>query len=284
MRSCRCATRTRWSRGRGSRRIPVQDQLPVELGRLASLAYVRDLSGPEPRVLRGSIGVGLAAGESAPQPEHGVAANINLASLNIDAWEAVMSSAAGVSLASTVRRTARRIGSGYLPTVMAVRAQELIAGGRTLHHVVVGGARDGLIWRANVMRTNSTATSSTASRRARAPAGCYARLARLTLAPAAASDVEALLDEQPATIPALDIVVDDFELRGKKLGRVEIEAVNRGAGSAPREGGAREWRLNKLNLTMPEASFTATGNWAAAAPGQRVGRLRSAAPATAGAR
>jgi hypothetical protein len=33
-----------------------QDQLLVELGRLASLAFVRDLSGPEPRVLRGSIG------------------------------------------------------------------------------------------------------------------------------------------------------------------------------------------------------------------------------------
>jgi uncharacterized protein YhdP len=50
----------------------------------------------------------------------------------------------------------------------------------------------------------------------------YARLSRLALAPAAARDVEELLDKQPALIPALDIVVDDFELRGKKLGRVEI--------------------------------------------------------------
>jgi uncharacterized protein YhdP len=48
-------------------------------------------------------------------------------------------------------------------------------------------------------------------------------------------------------------------LRGKKLGRMEIEAVNRAS------GGAREWRLNKLNLTMPEATMAATGNWAAVA-------------------
>jgi uncharacterized protein YhdP len=34
----------------------------------------------------------------------------------------------------------------------------------------------------------------------------------------------------------------------------------------------REWRLNKLNLTMPEASFSATGNWA--------GLSTPAAPAT----
>jgi len=41
---------------------------------------------------------------------------------------------------------------------------------------------------------------------------------------------------------------------------VEIEAVNRGAAS--RDAGAREWRLSKFNVITPEATFTATGNWA----------------------
>ena len=89
----------------------------------------------------------------------------------------------------------------------------------------------------------------------------FARLSRLTLAQASAADVETLLDDQPASIPALDIVVDDLELRGKKLGRVEIEAVNRAA--AARDGGVREWRLNKFDVITPEAIFRATGNWAA---------------------
>ena len=84
----------------------------------------------------------------------------------------------------------------------------------------------------------------------------------MTLASSSAKDVEAFLDEQPVSIPALDIVVDDFELRGKKMGRVEIEAINRGGGSVAREAGAREWRLNKFNVMTPEAVFTATGNWA----------------------
>jgi uncharacterized protein YhdP len=75
--------------------------------------------------------------------------------------------------------------------------------------------------------------------------------------------VEQLLSQQTSTLPALDVVVDDFDLRGKKLGRLEIDAVNRGPGTVAREGGVREWRLNKLNLSMPEASFSATGNWAA---------------------
>jgi uncharacterized protein YhdP len=42
---------------------------------------------------------------------------------------------------------------------------------------------------------------------------------------------------------------------------VDIEAVNRGVGSG-RDGSVREWRLNKFNVTTPEAGFTATGNWA----------------------
>jgi uncharacterized protein YhdP len=57
--------------------------------------------------------------------------------------------------------------------------------------------------------------------------------------------------------------VDDLELRGKKLGRVEIDAVNRAALAGARDGGAREWRLNKFNITLPEAVLTASGNWVA---------------------
>jgi uncharacterized protein YhdP len=71
-----------------------------------------------------------------------------------------------------------------------------------------------------------------------------------------------LLDEQPATIPALDIVVDDFELRGKRLGRVEIDAVNRAATDA--RDASREWLLSRLQMTTPEATLTAAGTWAAA--------------------
>jgi uncharacterized protein YhdP len=54
----------------------------------------------------------------------------------------------------------------------------------------------------------------------------------------------------------LDIVVDDFELLGRRLGRAEIDAVNRG-------GASREWRLNKLAFTTPDATFTAQGSWVA---------------------
>ena len=95
------------------------------------------------------------------------------------------------------------------------------------------------------------------------------------------SDIENTLENQPANVPALDVVIEDLELRGKRLGRVEIEAVNRGAALAAREGGVREWRLNRLNLSVPEATLTASGNWAAVgatgttAPGASSERRRT---------
>ncbi|MBA2672786.1 AsmA-like C-terminal region-containing protein, partial [Ramlibacter sp.] len=155
--------------------------------------------------------------------------------------------------------TSAAANTGYLPTSMAARAKELVVEGRTLHDVVLGGSRDGLTWRANV-----DAQELNGYLEYRQPSGAeqgrvHARLARLNIAAQAAREVETLLDQQPANIPALDIVVNDFELKGKKLGRLEIDAVNRGAA----DGGVREWRLNKLALTTPEALFSAQGNWAA---------------------
>lgn len=246
-------------------RVRLQDQLVADFGRIGSVTYVRDISGAEPRVVRGAIGVGLSPEEAAPMPAEGVVANLNLGIVDVDAWGAVLAEASGASLAELDpaatgggRNAATR---SYLPTVVAVRARELRAGGRRLHQVVLGGAREGQLWRANL---DADELNGYVEYRQPVGAGAgrvYARLSRLTLAPASAQEVETLLDDQPGSIPALDIVVDDLELRGKRLGRVEIDAVNRLV--AARDGGVREWRLNKFDVILPEAVLRASGNWAA---------------------
>lgn len=253
----------------------LQDQISASVGNLASAVYVRDISTADARVLRGSIGVGLAAGESAPAPDSGVAANINLASIDLDAWAKILSGASGsaplAASASAPPATAvDAVALRYLPTRLAIRARQLQVEGRKLHSVVVGATRDGLNWRANIdaeelngyveFRQSGGGSSGQGSGRV------FARLSRLNLGQNTASEVENILDQQPASIPALDIVVEDLELRGRKLGRVEIEAINRSASVTGREGGpreSREWRLNKFNVTLPEAVLTASGNWAA---------------------
>ncbi len=250
----------------------LRDEITLDIGQRLNAYYLRDVSGSAPRVLRGALGAGLAPGESLASDDGAVVANINLDGVDVGAWEKLLGgSVADAASAPAVAPPARMAGDpaasgtgAYLPTVLAVRAKTLLVEGYTLHNLVLGGSRDGNTWRANVDATELNGYVEFRQPTGRGAGRLFARLARLSIAPGTARDVEQILDRQPDSIPALDIVVDDFDLRGRKLGRVEIDAVNRGPGTVAREGGVREWRLNKFNVTLPEAMLTANGNWAAA--------------------
>jgi uncharacterized protein YhdP len=135
---------------------------------------------------------------------------------------------------------------------------------RLIHKVVVGGSRQKDVWRLNISADELNGSAEVRAASANAPAQLYARLAFLNIPPSLVPDVERLLSEQPSSIPTLDIVVSDLTLRGKKLGRLEIDAVNRAGTNA-----SREWRLNKFNVTLPEATLQANGSWVADGPRQR---------------
>lgn len=261
----------------------LRERLQLSYGRAAAVTFVRALGGGAPRVLRGSIAVGLGADESAPLPAQGVVANLAFKTLDVDAWERL--------LPDQPPRTGERANAGaapaapstplqeFLPTSFALRAQQLRAGGRHFDQVVVGGMRDGPTWRANVSASQLNGYVEYRQPGASGGARLHARLARLVVPREATAEVESLLDEPVATsLPALDIVADDFELRGKRLGRLEVEAVNR-SGSGSDDDVLREWRLNRLALTTPEAVFSASGNWAAV--GAQAGTSRSARTAAA---
>ncbi len=265
-----------------------QDLVRFELGKLLQVQYVRDVSGAAPRVLRGGIGVM----EPAPNPPSGVTATLSLSHLNLDAWERIaagltgtVAGAAGASdgapsLGPSGGDTVSAFSAGaYLPTTLGVRIQELQAGSRRLNRVVAGVSQEGSVWRVNLDADQVNGYIEYRAPRAAALAGAasagrvYARLSRLSLPKEDVADVESLLDQPAQSVPALDIVVDDLELRGKRLGRMELEAVNR--------PGAREWRLTRLALTTPEARLTASGNWAALGAGSTSISTSTAVPGAA---
>ncbi len=240
----------------GDEATPQRDLLRFDLGRLVSLRYVREHADGAVRVLRGAIGVGQPEGQSVALPEEGVVASVLFDTLDLDAWRRAMAEPGVVSTGGGVPAALH----GYLPTRLTVQGATLQAGGQTLRQFVAGGTREDRTWRANVDARELSGYVEYRMPERVGAGSVHARLARLALAQENASGVEKLLDEQPIGIPALDVVIDSFELRGKNLGRLEVEAVNRGL--ARRDGGAREWRLNRLHLLMPEAEFTASGSWA----------------------
>lgn len=233
-----------------------RDTLRVELGNIVQAQFVRDLSGDAPKVLRGGIGVF----EPAPTPAAGVHANVNLASLRIDPWEPVLDRL----FPATPAAAPADASEGYAPSHIALRVQELHSAERHINRLVAGLSLEDGTWRGNL--DAEQLNGYVEYRPARAGSGqvagrIHARLARLALPKSEADGVENLLDQQqPRAVPALDIVVDDLELRGKRLGRVEIEAVNGVSGEG--RDAVREWRLNKFNITTPEAQLTGRGQWA----------------------
>ena len=238
-----------------------RDTLRLEIGTLVQAQYDRELAEAGPRVLRGGIGIN----EPAPTPDTGVWANANLATLPLDAWEGVAArlypAAAATGATAAPAAAASNDAGGYLPTNLALRAQTLDTSARRFNRVVIGASRDDNRWRANIEADQFSGYVEYRSAAAGQAAGrVHARLARLSLPKGDDTQVEVLLDQQqPATVPSLDIVVEDFELRGKRLGRVEVDAVNRVVGEG-REA-RREWRLNRLALTTPEAQLVGSGQW-----------------------
>ena len=266
-RRCRCASRrscARRPRRAGARRCATA--LRFELGNVrAGAVRARHVAATR----RACCAAASACSTPAPTPAEPASPRTStLQRLDVDAWEAVLDQRrrrrradAARAAPARARRRAAGVDAAAAPATCPTRSRcarsELAVGSRRLaqrgRRPVAATAASGA---PTSTPTSSTATSNTGRRAAARPAAgagrVYARLARLSPAQERGrARRDACSTQQPASVPALDIVVDDFELRGKRLGRLEIEAVNRTAGG---RDGVREWRLAKLNLTMPEAS------------------------------
>jgi uncharacterized protein (TIGR02099 family) len=247
---------------------PVRDTLRVELGNVAQAVYQRDLTRAVPQVQRGALTVLDAL---PPLPERGVRALLNLPAVDGDAWQALADRLQTVQAAPGISADwLPALDDAYLPHTVALRAQSFSMDGRKLTGLVAGVSQDSAdaTWRGSLDADQLAGyVEFRAAQGAANPGRIYARLARLALPPAEAASVEDLLVKAPASVPALDIVVDDFELRGKRFGRVEIEAVNRVG-----EGGAREWHMNRFVVNNPDAQLSGSGQWQPVAPASGAAR------------
>ena len=249
-----------------------QEQWQVSLGAIASVNLLRDIAGAAPRVLRGTMALGTGANEALAMPTQGISARLSMDALDVDSWSALFSGVSNsVGTRIKINTPQFDLGTDFLPNALQLRAREISWGGHAVHAVNLKATRTGNLWRSQVEATEfsgqleyrqaglggAAADSGNAGR-------LYARLSRLTLNSKAAQEVDKLLDEQPSSIPALDVVAEEFELQGRKLGRLEVEAVNQVSPNA--RDAQREWLLKRFVVTMPEAVLNASGSWRLQAP------------------
>ncbi|MDC8757262.1 YhdP family protein [Janthinobacterium sp. hw3] len=229
-----------------------RDDIRINLGPAIAARYQRQKQGKEAwRVVRGGVGVNAPA----PEPDSGMMVNVNLKSLNVDAWLALGDGIAGPA-AGGAEAGGPELAQYVVPDLMAARAGELILGERKLENVVVGASHHRGLWQANVDSAQASGYVGwveTASGLGK----MTARLSSLVIPESAAGDVKDLLEGKNGvaqTIPALDIVAERFELFNKQIGRLELQAYNAAATG-------RDWRVSKLSLANPDGELKGTGKW-----------------------
>lgn len=242
----------------------------------------RDVSGTEAKVMRGTIslmqfGQGGSAMAMPVLPAKGIALQVAMPVLDLDAWQTMRHV---FQPTSNLESKSATMDGAYLPDTVTVKAGTVLYQQRTLRDVSATLAHPAPgVWR-GVIDSQQVAgqvewvpdNSPTGQVAGRGAGRVVARLSRLSIPAADAQALEDKAAEQilsadaaSESVPALDIVIDQFDWRGLSLGRLEIEAANRMVNLG---GGVQfpEWRMTKFNLGAPEAQLNATGSWSAQTP------------------
>lgn len=235
-----------------------QDEIRINLGKNIAARYVRQRTNSRNapwKLARGGIGVNVPP----PQPENGLGININLPVLDIDAWRSVITYLTSEQSGNTESSSAGMDYNSFVtPDMISIRANELILADRVLSNTVLGASRQRDGWQFNIYSDQANGHASWDDPWFERGAGKFtANLTSLIIPQSDASEVTELLSGKKTSreLPGLDIVADNFELRGMRLGRLELSATNAGLGPG------REWRISRLVIVNPDATLRATGKW-----------------------
>jgi len=214
-----------------------QERFAVSVGTLASTVFYRRSEAGATRIERAAARFGEGAAAEPDRP--GIVVNGAIKALDLDAWLAVLGegSAGGFpTLAAADLRIGelewfdRRFGAMALTATQQPGVLQLTVKGRD-----VEGA---------------------ASWRPQGKGRLTARLRKLTLpareeTAAAAPAATAAADAKPPELPALDVMVDEFQLGERALGKLELQAT-------PQQ---RDWRIERLRLANPDGTLNLDGTW-----------------------
>ncbi|MEO9064138.1 MAG: AsmA-like C-terminal region-containing protein, partial [Burkholderiaceae bacterium] len=236
-----------------------------------TLADVLDADIARQRNPQGQLAVvraGYVVGSDRTAADEPSSVRVSLPKLDLDQWRDVVKQIAAAPRPTTEPVQATSGIDKLLPEHATLKTPLLHAAGRDFTNVSIDAQRLASGWQGDVAAdqvagrlsyTDVTGTAQARSGLAPVSSGrLVARLSRLTIpqAEAGSAHVDSALDAtKQKDFPAIDVVVDRFELRGRPLGRLEVVAENVG------EGGDRAWQLEKLGLVMPEARFSAKGRW-----------------------
>jgi uncharacterized protein (TIGR02099 family) len=248
-------------RARGLERESWRINLGAALGALAEREHRTLASGVvESRTTRASLGANIKPS----LPTEGTLVLVQTRSFDFDAWEKLLSEMSKPGPAAATK-------SSFLPIPLAIAGgtDEFVIADKKFPKVNAGATLTADGWNVNFTAEDGEGSFNWQAASNEAPNGrIRARLRRLNVPQSQSPEVIDLLDAgAERELPALDVVVDDFQMQGRNMGKLEMLASNTlvappdASRDAARESG-REWRVQKLTLTSERATFNATGAFA----------------------
>ncbi len=228
---------------------PARDTLTVALRDDVRLVFERERE-PDSQQLVVRRGA-FALADQPTLPDAGFAVLLRTSGIDLDAWNALL----GDDLLASAQAGVAG-GFSLLPETVSLVAGTVGVAGKTLHDVVLGASRLGGFWRANVRaREIDGYFSWRQAARGQAQGTLMARFARLEIPRDRIGEFETLLDTTPESLPALDVVAEDLILNDRRLGALELRAVNSGSAAAP------VWQVQQLRIRNAAATLSASGSW-----------------------
>jgi len=234
-----------------------QHLISVDYGSVARVLLHREPKGKARSVDRALVLLGKSIDDAAEPTQAGVwirATDVPV--LDVDAW-------LDADLASTPGAGSDASSSALAVNGVDLQGARVIALGRRFENVKASARRDKGDWR---LSFDGDEIAGSANWRAATPGEpngrILARLARFSVPPPA-EDGGTAVANAPGRVhrwPAVDLVADSVEKKGRSLGRLEVVAQPSGA----------DWQIRKLALVNDAGRIDAQGSWRDAAVDPRT--------------
>ena len=252
-------TETPAEAGRSSKLDSPGDHIDLRLGKAVTISVERERDTASDRMMirRGGVGIGA-------EPvlrDSGLSVLVRSSELDLDVWRNLLSD----SELDRMRKSSEgsfQSGMSIVPEFVSLVVDNLRIGGQRLQDVVFGASRQAERWQANIasreVEGHLAWIDPVAGQRTGTIEG---QLDRLILPHSRESEVESALSVTSAMLPGLKLVVNDLMLGDVPLGRVGLDATNRGTAAKP------VWDIDRLTLDNSDARLTGRGTWTMTPPG-----------------
>lgn len=213
---------------------PRQERIALTAGRIVSAVFHRRGEGRDARLERGAVRFG--EGSVGEPDKAGIALSGSLPLIDLDGWLALLGDQGG----------------GAQLSAIDLRIGELEWFDRHFAPLTLTGVQQSGALQINVKGKDVDGTFSWHSQ---GKGRLTARLRRLAMPAKETKSVPAATAPAPDTrapdLPALDVIIDEFNLASLALGRLELQAT-------PQQN---DWRIDRLRLTNPESTLNLEGIW-----------------------